>query len=1244
MVGQVLENRYRIETLLAQGGSSRVYKGFDAVSGLAVAVKVTRFQGGTLWYSKLKREVAAISSVKHSGVVRLYSHGRMGDSCYIVMEFVDGPSLEGYLSSRAAVDVREAVNICLEIAEALACIHGAGIIHCDLKPSNVLFARRGDRRIKVADFGLASLINIGERYSTPSLAGSFFYMAPEQTGVLRDVTLDHRADLYALGVMMYELLTGRRPFQGSDPATIIPQHVSREPMPPRLVNSAIPPVLEAIVSKLLRKSPLDRYQAAETLIADLQAFQDSVNQGHQDIQFEIGRRDKMVWPVSFQSRMVGRSAEIGLLERAFLLGRSGKGSLIVIWGEPGIGKSRLANELRPTVNRERGIFLSGKCNEYSCSFPYSPFVEALEQFLAQITGLPSEVQAEVRERIKRMGNVAPEITRLAPAMEELFPGYQRMSTSAWEADKHVERFLASVSEFFVGLGTTEMPLVLFLDDLQWADGGTMQLLERIIPKLANAHVLVVGTCREGEVRDDHVIHRFRNLWSDSISEIRLRPLKGREVTGLLCDFLRMSENQALEIGSILWEMTGGNPFFVWESLKAWRETGTLVLEAGQWRMREGKTLRVTGPARVDEVIAQRLSHLDEQSADILGYAAVIGRRFRLEEVTSILPSGLQAFPDPVFEALDQALNHSIITSYQETPGQAEYTFVHDKVLETLYARIPAESRQRLHRLIGETLEQRSEDICHDNVFDLALHFDRGGDEARALKYACLAGDFAKQAYANSEAERYYERALMLFANGAAVEGEDPCTSVRRVRECLGDVYCLLGKYDDAAEQYVKIRSSFSDAVDISRLETKLGMVCFRQGYADQTLDHFRAGLLALGIHQPRTVWGVMLSIVTESIRQIGHTYMPRLFVNQRRGSPRDLEALRLFELLIYFYYFLDMKRCFQIHLKQLNLAESIENLTHCRIAYGLHELLCNAVGLHTRALRYAFKALKLEEQGSSQREGASLGIGDSALLAIGRAYYYAADWDHAIEYLQKAVAQTRRQGSLWETEVAYGHMAIAYFGKGQFDQVLECARELGVIAETVRDRRGMGWAEVLFALGFSHQGYVNDALIHAKKAVAHLDAAGDRLVTAMALRVLAQVHLKNNDVENALVAGEESLKTITQFQILHDFITGTYLILAEASIEAANLWPAQKKHYLARARWYVRAALLLSLLFKNWRAFAYRVRGIYGCRTGAFSKAAASFDRAIEIAERQGARYEVAQAYLAFGQCLVERKSGGSSM
>jgi len=491
-------------------------------------------------------------------------------------------------------------------------------MHRDVKPANVMVCgvakgqngkgARGQVTVKLMDFGLARLIDLRDFVDSDAIIGTVGYMAPEQTGILKR-PVDFRADLYVLGITWYEMLTGELPFVGKDFGEIIHQHIAKTPALPRRLNPDIPEPIEQMVLKLLAKAPEDRYQTARGLLNDLTEYQRLVSEGMPLLGFHVAQTDQLS-ELTFQTRLIGREEELNRLALALDDATVGKGTLFLLDGESGSGKTRLVDELREYAHISSGkgaTFLSGRCYEYATNIAYNPFVEAIEEYVEQVKRLP-EVQREAAvSRMKdALGILGAELTRVVLSLESVI-GKQPPSVSL-EPDRQRFRFFNVVSDFLCGIATVpdgvqphrERPLVLFLDDLQWADDGTLRLMQHLTNRIADAHVLLIGAYRREEVSEQHlltpVIAEFQEK-GRPLKQLTLQPLAPKDVREMVDELLGVNRAASpfsaafIQLHGHILAQTQGNPFFVSEMVKTLVEVGavfktapTRVLPAGMFNL------------------------------------------------------------------------------------------------------------------------------------------------------------------------------------------------------------------------------------------------------------------------------------------------------------------------------------------------------------------------------------------------------------------------------------------------------------------------------------------------------------------------------------------------------------------------------------------------------------------------------------------------------------------------------------
>lgn len=779
--GDVLRGRYRLDSEIGRGGMGVVYRATDLELHRPVAVKVISENSSAEARARLIREARAAAALNHPHIVSVHDVGEANGLPFFVMELVDGPSL----SRTPPTDLTRIVEIGLQICGALEHAHLNKIVHRDLKPDNVLISTTG-QSVKLADLGLA-LPGHGARISQAGLVlGTPSYMAPEQA---LGQKVDARTDLYALGVLLYELTTGRVPFAGSDALTVLSQHVHAPPVPPRVLRSDLPRALELLILRLLEKNPDARFQtAAEAAAALRRAFDESAIDEDTEAAPAVAILDALS-----RGRLVGRAMELAEVRQLWQRALDGHGHAVLLSGEPGAGKTRLAREVTIQAAVDGAVVLSGGCYEYEATTPYLPFVEAFRRWVR-------EEKDDAKLRII-LGDNAPQIAKLAPEIEtRLGPFAARTELSPQE-----ERllFFDAVVQILSNLARSK-GLLFYADDLHWADRGTLWLLGHVLRQLREERALMVGCYRETELDRAHPLARALVDWNRErlATRITLRRFGAEETNEQLSALL--GESVSADFGEAVHRETEGNPFFVEEVLKALIEKGSVRRESGRWKRCDVGELVI--PQSVKETIGHRLDRVSGQTNDVLRIAAVLGKTFSFDE--------LQATAENISEdALLDALDASTTAQLIITIGSESFTFTHDKIREVLYEEFNPIRRRRLHRHAAEGLKRRGgTSACA--VERLAYHYIQAGDYENGLIYAKHAAAEAEKVFAIDEVIASYGRARDCAEALGLTEEQ------LALEEAIGKTYLLHGDLIPAGEHFVRAMKLTIDPHVRARLQTE----------------------------------------------------------------------------------------------------------------------------------------------------------------------------------------------------------------------------------------------------------------------------------------------------------------------------------------------------------------------------------------------------------------------------------------
>ena len=685
----LLGNRFRILAELGQGSMGTVYRVADTLDAdREVALKRLRVAGQLTPELRLrfKEEFRAMTRLRHPNTIEVYAFGHLDEvSPYLTMEVVPGLELTGLARGAVRAPLTDVYDWLIQLLQALAFIHSRFYVHRDIKAQNVRIMPDG--RLKLMDFGLME--RTGTVVRAAALAGTPGYMPPE---AITGGTITPASDLYAVGCLAYELLTGRLPFEGRV-LEVVRAHVEAPPPPPSRLAPQVPADLEAIVLRLLAKDPAARYPDAASVIADLGALS-----GRAVAEADLAQRTSYL----VASALVGRDAELAALEGDLAAARGGVGAAVFLGAPAGLGKSRLLREVLLQAQWQELLVLQGTCSEAGQE-PLGPLVQALRPLLAASTP---------EERARHHATISRLFPEAGPPPTEMLG---EADQAGWRAD--LATWLAEVA--------ARVPVVLALEDLQWADAPTLEALNDLIPRLAALPVLVLATLRTDETPAGSAAWHSVNEGQARL--VTLGPLAQQEVVGLVEAMLgRVAMPEAF--AAALHATTGGNAYDVTEMLRYLMEERVVTLRDGGWQLPDD-VARIALPATVEDTVRRRLHQLSPLARRVAATAAVLGRhpeRAALQVVAEVEDETL-------FAALDELVERQFLAVEEQC-----YSFPHGRVREALYDELPDAERRRLHGRYARHLEADTPGA--HALAELAWHFSRGEDLERAFHYQAQLGD------------------------------------------------------------------------------------------------------------------------------------------------------------------------------------------------------------------------------------------------------------------------------------------------------------------------------------------------------------------------------------------------------------------------------------------------------------------------------------------------------------------------
>ena len=842
------EPRYQVREVIGRGGMGEVCLADDVMLDRKVALKFVTAPGETGDLEQLLGEARVAAALDHPFICSIYEVTTLNRRACIVMEYVRGESLERRLRG-GPLPLGEALRVAEEIAEALDAAHKRRVVHRDLKPANVMLTEDG--HVKVMDFGLAARLPHSDdvdQAMTVAIAptqgvvtGTPAYMAPEQ---VRGEPADRRSDIFAFGILLYELVSGTNPFQRAGIEATFVAILREPPAALRDQRPAMPPALDALVTRLLAKDPAARPQSFADVRGILRQLSGDLSSSTSLAPAAIVERPTH----DGGFRLIGREAERAQLLQIMQEARSGCGSLILLQGDAGVGKTRLAEEALVMARRLGCQTLVGRCHEQQGTPALIAYTEVLEE-ASRLMPAPAFRQAIIAS--------APELARLMPELHRLFPD---MAPPLQLPPELRQRYLFTSVREFLTRCSRFMPLVIFIDDLQWADESTLQLTQHLAQKLASLPIVIIAAYREVDAppvaESKSGIHRLldrvrgqpRDVFTPQAIKAALDQLVGQRHARaiVLRQFTHADVQNALaslgkphppaRLVTAFADRTGGNPFFVAELFRHLKDEGRLFGARNEW-VRDLDLNDVELPDTVRVVLERRMTRVSSDTQDLLSAAAVLGHRFEpdlLEEVAEVDGATLTA-------ALHEAERARILTG-PSGRRDISWRFTHPLTCQVLTTAIPQRQRQRLHLRVADAMT-RIDQQSRAHMSGIAHHLYYAGrlaDPARTARALIAAGDAAYAMYASEDAVQHYRRALEVLA-----ETNGDKSGALAAQERLADMLALLGDRAAAMEHYEKVSGGYRAAratVDQARIARKTGTLHWQTGDRAEAMASYRRAL------------------------------------------------------------------------------------------------------------------------------------------------------------------------------------------------------------------------------------------------------------------------------------------------------------------------------------------------------------------------------------------------------------------
>lgn len=1026
---------YITRELIYEGTKSEIWRATRADNHRLAIIKVPRLDSlGHQRLAELHHEHYVASRLRHEGIVEVLALEERGAVPVLVFEDFGGTSLARAFPAK--VGVVSFFGIALQLCEALAFVHKRGVIHKDIKPHNIII-NPTTGQTKLTDFAIASMLSseVVAPASPERLAGTLAYMAPEQTGRIGR-GIDTRADLYALGVTFFEILSGRRPFPHADPMELVHAHIARAPPNLAEVEPSVGPELAAVVARLLAKEPDERYPNAAVLGADLRYLWENLREGSvRAFVPDARRRAEFRLPQGLYGRESERARLLGAFESVAAGGRA----LVMISGSSGVGKSALVHEVQRPMVAHRGRLITGKFDQFNRGAAFSGLTAALRQLVDLVlASSDADVQRWRRRLIDAVGG---QLGALIPTLPELELVVGRVPTppeaSAAEAQNRLRLAVLRLVGVFAG---ADHPLVIFLDDLQWADAATMDVLGALITDPDLAHVLVIGAYRSNEVEAVHPVRRTLQDVEASgtkIEHIELGPLAGGAVARIVGDALGEPPESVAGLAEEVHRRTEGNPLFVREFLRTIHAGGLIRFDpAAQRWLWDIAEIRAAGlPSDVTELLLDRIRRLSPNARRLLTVAACFGTSFELAGLVAIEHDAPERVALGLWESIEGDLLVPLDGQYQHlahaAPGRvpdARLRFLHDRVRQAAYSLLAPEELPGLHLAIGRhMLVGDAMHECRD-LLAAVDHINRGAELLGAPSELLWLAELNLAAGRRAKAGTAYEAAAGFFRAGVAA-------AVRGGPRLVHALYLGLAECEHLCGDFAAAERAFASAIEAA--ETTLESLAARglrvalyvtMGRSREAIDSGVEALRLAGVEIPDDPIALRAAGEAEQRRlseRLAGAAITALVDLPRATDPMVCAVIGLMTSLMAPSQLNDQPLFEYLCLAQINLSlrhGHAEASAYGYLVYAFY--LTTSGGADPRALEFARAGMAIGERLALSGQTARLHFVYGSIL------HYFLPLPEVLEVFERARFAGLESGDYIFLSYACSHAAIAQLGLG----------------------------------------------------------------------------------------------------------------------------------------------------------------------------------------------------------------------
>jgi len=834
---------------------------------------------------RFRNEYEVLQNLDVDGVRKAFKYEKVAQTHQLVLEYIEGKHLNEFFEEKTLTLLRK-LSIFIQLTQIVSQVHRAGVIHKDLNPKNILITK--DQKIYLIDFGISSKFTLKQpNLGNPeNLEGTLSYISPEQTGRMNR-SVDYRTDLYALGVIFYELLTEKLPFETTEPMDLVYAHLAKIPSSPSNIISQIPEMVSKIVMKLLAKNPEDRYQSALGLARDFEKCQTYLMKQNTIPTFELGAQS-FSGKLQIPEKLYGREEERKIILSAFERMLGGRVELTIVAGYSGTGKSALVHETHHLLASTKGYFIEGKFDQFQRNIPFSAWIQAFRNFVDLLLTENEKTLNYWKNAIqKALGKNGVILTEVIPSLEAII-GKQPTVTSL-SGQEAQNRFNYVIQNFVKTISTREHPLVIFIDDLQWADLASLNLLQTLVTDRANQYLLCVGAYRNNEVSPTHpLISTLQNIESETynLNRIEIGNLNQEAVLMMLSETLNFEPNQTLKkLTQTILKKTQGNAFFTHQFLKNLYEEEFLRFSYQEkiWKWNNEKIDEADFTDNVVEFMAHKVEDLPKKTQYLLELSACIGNKFDLKTLGIIAEN---ADKNSLKSDLESAILEGLIF-----PRKNSYKFAHDRIQQAAYSLIPNIKKEATHLKIGRLLyESLAPEEKEERTFDIVNHYNLAKaiftekDHQRAIKLNHRAAQKAKASASFGAMLNYIKTAKELLSRDV---WETDYGNTFEIYKILIEAEILNTNFEEAEKSVSEVLEKAQNDIDKAEVLYLLVLQKSAQVLYLEALELGKKALKLLGVALPekeilKTIFVPKTKEIFDKVKEIGIQELPNLPQTQDR--------------------------------------------------------------------------------------------------------------------------------------------------------------------------------------------------------------------------------------------------------------------------------------------------------------------------------------------------------------------------